>query len=188
MLSNHYPLAFGTEHAWIIAALVFLMGVTIRHFFNAMHARAGRPWWTWGATTAIFAVIVALSLAPAWQMPEPEDYTAVPERYAPVVASAEFEDVRNVVLGRCSMCHAAEPNWPGLAAPPGGVMLETDAQIAAQAREIYLQAGLSHAMPPANLTYMEEAERALIVRWFHGIGRQETAQAPQRAALAPPEG
>jgi uncharacterized membrane protein len=50
MLSNHYPLAFGTEYAWIIAALVFLMGVTIRHYFNTTHARGEAPWWTWGAT------------------------------------------------------------------------------------------------------------------------------------------
>jgi hypothetical protein len=39
MLSNHYPLAFATEWNWVIASLVFLMGVTIRHFFNSMHAR-----------------------------------------------------------------------------------------------------------------------------------------------------
>jgi uncharacterized membrane protein len=40
MLSNHYPLAFASEWNWLIAALVFLMGVTIRHFFNTMHSRA----------------------------------------------------------------------------------------------------------------------------------------------------
>jgi uncharacterized membrane protein len=43
MLSNHYPLAFATEFNWIIARLVFLMGVTIRHYFNTMHARQGQP-------------------------------------------------------------------------------------------------------------------------------------------------
>ena len=43
MLSNHYPLAFATQYNWVIAALVFLMGVTIRHFFNSMHARKWRP-------------------------------------------------------------------------------------------------------------------------------------------------
>src|SRR6056297_2996409 len=78
MLSNHYPLAFGTDHAWIIAALVFLMGVTIRHFFNSMHARQGRPWWTWGATAAIFAAIVALSMAPlfdTWEEAEARPLT-----------------------------------------------------------------------------------------------------------------
>ncbi|MBU1835902.1 MAG: urate hydroxylase PuuD, partial [Alphaproteobacteria bacterium] len=50
MLSNHYPLAFGTQYAWIIATLVFLLGVTIRHYFNSMHARKGQPTWTWAAT------------------------------------------------------------------------------------------------------------------------------------------
>ncbi|MYH58769.1 MAG: urate hydroxylase PuuD, partial [Boseongicola sp. SB0675_bin_26] len=34
MLSIHYPLAFATEYSWIIASLVFLTGVTIRHYFN----------------------------------------------------------------------------------------------------------------------------------------------------------
>ena len=182
MLSNHYPLAFGTEYAWIIAVLVFLMGVTIRHFFNTMHARQGRPYWTWGATAAIFAAIMVLSTAQSWQMPEVEELTEVPTPLAPVVAAAEFEEVRHIVLGRCSMCHAAEPGWPGMAVPPKGVMLETDAQIAAQARAIYLQSGVSHAMPPANISYMEPAERAQIVEWYRGLhssgpGRAITAAA-----------
>ena len=47
MLANHYPLAFAAQYNWLIAALVFLMGVTIRHFFNTMHARKGTLWWTW---------------------------------------------------------------------------------------------------------------------------------------------
>ncbi len=61
MLSNHYPLAFATEYNWIIASLVFLMGVTIRHYFNSMHAGKGQPHWTWGATAIIFIVIMWLS-------------------------------------------------------------------------------------------------------------------------------
>ncbi|HRL04514.1 MAG TPA: peptidylprolyl isomerase, partial [Gemmiger formicilis] len=35
--------------------------------------------------------------------------------------------------GRCAMCHAKEPGWEGIVTPPKGVMLETDAQIAAYA-------------------------------------------------------
>jgi uncharacterized membrane protein len=187
MLSNHYPLAFGTDFAWLIAALVFLMGVTIRHFFNAMHAGAGRPWWTWGATAAIFAAIMALSTAQSWRMPAAEELAAVPEPLAPVVASAGFGEVRGIVLGRCAMCHAAEPNWPGLAVPPKNVMLETDAQIAAQARQIYLQAGISHAMPPGNLTWMEPRERAAIAAWYRGL-HDGAAADTRRAGLAAPPG
>jgi uncharacterized membrane protein len=69
------------------------------------------------------------------------------------------------------MCHAAEPVWDGVRLTPKGVMLETDAQIAERAREVYLQAGRSHAMPPGNVSAMTEEERALIVAWFEEQGR-----------------
>ena len=62
MLSNHYPLAFASEWNWVIAALVFLMGVTIRHYFNTIHARAGNPIWTWPVTIIIFILIILLLL------------------------------------------------------------------------------------------------------------------------------
>jgi len=72
------------------------------------------------------------------------------------------------VLGRCSMCHAEEPGWDGIIVPPKRVVLETPAQVARQAKVIYLQSGITHAMPPANLSYMEPAERQAIVEWFEG--------------------
>lgn len=161
MLSNHYPLAFGTQHTWAIASLVFLMGVTIRHFFNTMHARKGMVWWTWGATTAIFLLIVWLSSA--GPRATPEDTADVGARFA---QAPGFEQVTDIVLGRCAMCHAAEPNWDGLYWAPKGVHLETPAQVAEHARAIYLQAGISHAMPPANLSYIADAERAAIAAWY----------------------
>jgi hypothetical protein len=68
------------------------------------------------------------------------------------------------------MCHASEVFWPGLTVAPKGVVLETDAQIAAHAREIYLQSGRSHAMPPGNVTGMDATERAAIVRWYESGG------------------
>lgn len=166
MLSNHYPLAFGGDYAWLIACLVFLMGITIRHWFNTSHARKGQPHWTWAATALIFLLIVLLSVPRAWRYDESAEAMAP---WAARYAEAEgFAEVRDVVLGRCSMCHAAEPGWEGLHWPPKGVMLETDAQIAAHAREIYLQAGASRAMPPGNLTFVTDEERALIRAWYQG--------------------
>jgi uncharacterized membrane protein len=171
MLSNHYPLAFGTEYNWIIASLVFLMGVTIRHYFNTTHARAGNPTWTWLATAVIFVLIVWLSTA---TRPEQEVEAAqLSAHETRFVEAAGFAEAQTAVLGRCSMCHASEVFWPGLTGAPKGVVLETDAQIAAHAREIYLQAGRSHAMPPGNVTGISQAERAAIVRWY------EAAVAPQ---------
>ncbi|MBT8410057.1 MAG: cysteine desulfurase, partial [Alphaproteobacteria bacterium] len=72
----------------------------------------------------------------------------------------------NVVLGRCSMCHAREPGYGNILWAPNGVLLETEGDVARHARQIFLQAGVSHAMPPGNVTWMEPSERAQIVRWY----------------------
>ena len=164
MLSNHYPLAFATAFNWIIAALVFLMGVTIRHWFNTTHARKGEPKWTWFVTFVLFAIIVWLSSVPKVLTGEQEvSLSPVSQKFAD---NAHFPAVKDMVSTRCSMCHAAEPVWEGILHPPKGVVLENDAQIAAHAREIYIQAGRSHAMPPGNLTDMTGDERRLLVAWF----------------------
>ncbi|MCJ8238469.1 urate hydroxylase PuuD [Peteryoungia algae] len=165
MLSNHYPLAFATEFNWIIAALVFLMGVTIRHWFNTTHARKGKPTWTWLVTVLIFIVIMWLSTVPKVLTGE-EDQAGLSTREQTFVANGHFEAVRDVVQGRCSMCHAVEPVWDGIARAPKNVKLETDGEIAAHAREIYLQAGRSHAMPPGNITDLSPEERQLLVAWY----------------------
>ncbi len=139
------------------------MGVTIRHYFNTMHAGHKAPNWTWAVTAIIFIVIMWLSSAPGSQPEELASLSPMEQKFA----SAEgFGGVADVVRGRCGMCHTAEPFWPGVHRAPKGVMFETDAEIAAHAREIYLQAGRSHAMPPGNVSEMEPAERKKIVEWY----------------------
>jgi uncharacterized membrane protein len=168
MLSNHYPLVFATEWNWVIASLVFLMGVTIRHYFNSRHAGTGSPNWTWAATAILFILCAWLSTAPMRTAPAEE---AVLQGAALRLAAAPgFDEVTGIVQGRCSMCHAAEPAWDGIHWPPKGIVLETSAQIAREAQRIYLQSGVSHAMPPGNLSYMEPQEREAIVRWFRAAG------------------
>ncbi|MCC4244464.1 urate hydroxylase PuuD [Stappia indica] len=173
MLSNHYPLAFATQYNWAIASLVFLMGVTIRHFFNSTHARKDAPWWTWFVTAALFLAVVWLStLRPGDEASETaQSYRRLPPQIARFVNDEHFEAARDTVLTRCSMCHAAEPLWEGMAAAPKGVRLESDAEIAEHAHEIYLQAGITHAMPPANVTYIEPDERAVLAAWYRSATR-----------------
>ncbi len=167
MLSNHNPLAFGTDYNWIIAALVFLMGVTIRHYFNTRHARKGSPNWTWAVTAILFILIAWLSTAPlrydTWEESDARPLTPTEQKFA----NAEgFEDVASVIPGRCSMCHAREPFYDGIRNAPKGLLLETEHDIARAATQIFLQAGVTHAMPPANVSYMEDDERRMIVKWY----------------------
>ncbi|MGI3166741.1 urate hydroxylase PuuD [Pseudooceanicola sp. 200-1SW] len=164
MLSNHYPLAFSTEYTWVIASLVFLMGVTIRHFFNTMHAKKGMPYWTWLLTALIFLLIMWLSTAPLFRSDVYEEEASA--QFSRFAQAEGYEDVHDIVMGRCSMCHAAEPYWDGILWAPKGVRLDTEADILRNARAIYLQAGLGHAMPPANVSFIEEEERQAIRDWY----------------------
>ena len=170
MLSNHYPLAFGTPYAWIIACLVFLMGVSIRHYFNSMHSRTGKPNWTWGLTLILFVLIAWLSSIRHFDG-DIESVKAIPlTSYEERFAQADgFEDAHKIVQGRCSMCHAREPVWEGIIWAPKGVLLETRADIAKNAHSIYLQAGISHAMPPGNITNISQKDRTSLVNWYRSV-------------------
>ena len=168
MLSNHYPLAFASRYNWVIASLVFLMGVTIRHWFNTRHARKGSPTWTWLATVLIFIVIAWLSTAPLFRA-ESEAALPLSPAQQKFADAADFAEVSDIVMGRCSMCHAAEPGYEGIHYAPKGVMLDRPDEIARWAPKIYLQAGVSHAMPPANVSFIEPEERAKIVAWYRRV-------------------
>ena len=169
MLSNHYPLSFGTQYAWIIASLIFLTGVTIRHYFNTMHKTGKGPHWTWAVTVLLMIIIAWLSTVrtgDTWQEAEARELTAYEQKFA---SAAGFDDAYNAVIGNCSMCHAREPVWGNMQWAPKGVYLETPSDVARHASEIYLQAGVSHAMPPPNAVQMDAEARATLVSWVREV-------------------
>lgn len=169
MLSNHYPLAFGTEYSWIIACLVFLTGVTIRHYFNTMHRTGKGPHWTWLVTVLLMILIAWLSTVRTVQTVEEAQARALTAQEQIYASAAGFEEAYFVVVGNCSMCHAREPSWTNILWAPKGVYLETQGDVARHASEIYIQAGLSHAMPPPNAIQMDQEARDLIVAWVREV-------------------
>lgn len=169
MLSNHYPLAFGTQYSWIIASLIFLTGVSIRHYFNTMHKTGKGPHWTWAVTVLLMIVIAWLSTfrpGGTWEDAEAREMTTYEQRFA---SAPRFEDAYHAVIGNCSMCHAREPSWGNLRWAPSGVYLETPQDVARHAAQIYLQAGVSHAMPPPNAIQMDQNARNMIVAWMREV-------------------
>lgn len=167
MLSNHYPLAFGTEYSWIIAALIFLTGVTIRHYFNTMHKTGTGPHWTWAVTVLLMIVIAWLSTVKTgetWEEAEARPLTPYEQQFA---SAAGFDEAYDTVVGNCSMCHAREPVWGNMQWAPKGVYLETKSDVARHAKQIYLQAGQTHAMPPPNAIQMDPQARRIIVAWVN---------------------
>ena len=165
MISNHYPLMYASQYNWLILALILVMGAVIRHFYNMRHQGKPSPWWTWAVTVFLGLLVIGLS-----SMRPPLSEEAKNELATPVT----FAAVEEIVLSRCSMCHAHEPLWEGMAVPPKGVVLETPKQIALQAHDINAQSVRTHAMPPSNITEMEPSERATLAAWIAAGAPVET--------------
>ncbi len=155
MISNHYPMAFGHEWSWAIVALVLAMGAIVRNWFNRYEAGASgvAVQWQWPLSGAIAAGLIALS---GWQ---PSGQAAVGERVTTAEAMA-------IVEARCTACHAAAPAHEGFDAPPGGVALETAADLRTHARTVLAQTVLTEAMPLGNATGMTGEERARLGAWI----------------------
>jgi uncharacterized membrane protein len=155
MISNHYPLLFATRFNWVIVAIVLALGPVIRHFFNERHAGRKSPWWVWGVAAVGMIAIGFLSAA------GPRDAKAGALSTAPTFASVE-----EIVMTRCSMCHAAEPVWEGIVTAPKGILLDSTEHIHRNLRLAARNAGWASAMPPGNVTEMTGEERAVIAAYM----------------------
>jgi uncharacterized membrane protein len=162
MLSNHYPLAYSSNLAWLVVALVIVTGAVVRHFFNEGHAGRGHPWWTWGVAAACMAAAVFVSVAG----PRPTDPAQGARTAADAHANPHFQAAVEVVQTRCAMCHAAEPVWAGIAVPPRGLRLDTPDEIARHAKQIHVHSVMTRAMPPNNITDMTLDERRVLATWL----------------------
>jgi uncharacterized membrane protein len=168
MLSSHYPLAWSSRYAVAIVGLVVLAGAVIRHFFNSRHADRGSPWWTWAAAAACLGAAAALSI-----LGKPGSATLADAAQRPLTHAAALptEEALLAIQSRCSMCHASEPVWDGIAIAPKGIRLDTSDEIARHADAIRIQSVLTHAMPPNNITEMTLEERRTVAVWLAGRER-----------------
>jgi len=149
MLAGHFSFVYGTGHAWLALVAFMLLGAWARLFFNLRHQ--GRTIWALPAV----AVGAAVGLA-FWLQPE-----SGPSSSAAPVA---FARVQAVVAQRCAPCHALHPTQSGFSSPPAGILLETPAQIAAEASRIKTLVA-AKLMPLGNVTKMTQSERDDVVAW-----------------------
>ncbi len=152
MISNHFSMTYSHEYNWAILVAISLAGALIRVWFVARHSGRASPVPLLAAVALLLVVAAAIA----------------PRSTAASAGRVDFDAVRAIVHGRCTTCHAATPEHPGFPAAPAGVVLETDAQIAAEALRIHQQTVVTRAMPIGNLTNITDEERRLIDRWYRG--------------------
>ncbi len=167
MMSNHYPLTYSTPYAYVIVALALIGGALIRVFFNQRHAGNGNWWWCWGVSLAcvVAAVAICATTSPAARAALGLPSLVTTAEAAPTVEANVPTPVQDIVMGRCSMCHMAEPVYEGIAIAPRGILLDTPEAIARNKPLILMQAVLTHAMPPNNVTEITPEDRAVLKAW-----------------------
>ena len=151
MLSGHFPSSYGHSYSWLVLVAMMVIGAWIRHFFNLRHA--GRTVWAIPVTAALAIAGVAVAIRPG----------GGGNRVA-VAGVVPFARVHAIVEQRCVPCHSAHPTRVSVA--PKGVVLDSSAQIAAQAALIEQVAVNTKTMPIGNATGMTQHERDLLGAWI----------------------
>ncbi|MGB0546870.1 MAG: urate hydroxylase PuuD [Paracoccaceae bacterium] len=163
MIGGHYPIIFATEYSWLILGLILIIGALIRHFFNTKHKGLPAPYWTWlvASLLAVCSVLLSYAGAPNNNVYEVSNLKMTKEEI--------HKTAVELVIERCSSCHAREPLWEGLAFAPKGIHLETEEEVLKMANEIYWQSAASWAMPPGNIIWLEDEERVLLSEWHASL-------------------
>ncbi|SEI46242.1 Uncharacterized membrane protein [Azotobacter beijerinckii] len=155
MISNHFPSTYGNPWNWAILAALSALSVLVRHYFNTRHASQR---FAWALPAAALGLLCLAFVSAPRQTPVPAAGSTPP--------AGQFARVAAVIEERCTVCHSARPTSPLFASAPGGVMLDSPAQIRALAPKIHAQAVASQLMPLGNLTGMTVEERELIGAWI----------------------
>ncbi len=167
MLSNHFPVLYGTPEPWAVLALLVVAGAGVKDFMNSR--------------TRTHPVVLAgtvLSLAGVGVMTAPKSFTVDPAlAEGPPIS---FATAQAIVQNRCVTCHAEKPTSPSFTAPPLGVMLDTPERLKAHAERVFVRSVQTHTMPLGNLTFMSEEERKLLGAW---VAQGADIHAPGPAAL-----
>ena len=156
MISNHYPVIYATKFSWIIISLIIIVGALIRHYFNIKHTGKKPPYWIWLPISIIILLSIYITELgkPKLLNDEKKSATIINQIPKNLISASE-----EIIISKCSMCHAKEPLWENLHIPPKMVILETKEDIIKHIDGIYSQVVASYAMPPGNVTFIESSER-----------------------------
>lgn len=153
MVSNHYPMLTNHPHAWLIVALILLIGGSFRHLLNRHEAGDSFKAYAWTAPVVAVGLLGAIILT----APQSKDYgdVAVSDEVALQIAAAH-----------CTACHSSSPSHEAFDEAPSGIKLETVEQLRRYMERIHAQAVASDSMPLGNETGMTQAERDQLGAWI----------------------
>ena len=165
MISNHYPLIYATKYSWMIISIILIIGALIRHFFNIKHTGAKPPYWVCVPIIILGSIIFYISDLGKPKLNNIKNTATLIE----LIPEKTMVSAQEIIVSKCSMCHAKEPLWENMKNAPKLVNLETPTDIINNIDNIYKQSVLSYAMPPGNISFLEDNERSLINQLYMSV-------------------
>jgi len=168
MISNHYPMTYQHDNAWLVLMAIGVVSAWIRHYFNLKHIGISRP------SILVTGSIGMMVIAGLVSMPVTSQIsTTVATKIAlpAIELNIQQQAVFDVIQTHCANCHAAQPTSEMFVVAPLGLMFDTWPQIEKRASVIYSQTVVTRDMPLMNKTGITEAERQVIGTWFEGLSK-----------------
>ena len=156
MISSHFPFTYGHKFNWLILALISIIGATVRHYFNLRNKKQHKVWILPLATLGMICLMIYVSFP---KILKNEQITSLDKQVS-------FQEINNIIMYRCGVCHASNPTFEGFEDPPLGIIFDTPEDIMKNINKIKAQTIDSDIMPPGNLTGMTENERNKIRSWI----------------------
>ena len=156
MVSNHSMFLYGHPLAWAVLIALMLNAAYLRHFFNLRHQGILRP-----SIIVISAVIFVLTAMVSDRLAGGVGFVEDDSE----VAVLTDQQMLVLVAEHCGNCHAMEPTFPGYAAAPGGIVLDSlGALDTYKARTVSsLKSGY---MPLGNMGGLTVEQRAAMLRYL----------------------
>ena len=156
MISSHFPFTYGHKYNWLILALISIIGVTVRYYFNLRNKKQYKVWILPLAALGMISLMIYVSFP---KIIKNEQRTSLDKQ-------VYFQEINNIIMYRCGVCHASNPTFEGFKDPPLGIIFDTPEDIMKNINKIKAQTIDSDIMPPGNLTGMTENERNKIRSWI----------------------
>jgi uncharacterized membrane protein len=151
MISNHFPVTFGSTFNWAVLAGLTLTSVAVRHFINLYEKGKYATWIIPFAVVALIALVLVTA---------PSKVTT--KNSTPV----SFSQIQPIILKRCTQCHSSNPTDDVQKIAPNGIAFDTPEQIEKQKDRIMIRVVQTRTMPQANKTGITNEERELIGNWI----------------------
>ncbi len=162
MISNHYPMLYESPYRWGFVVGALVVGGLVRHYANQRNA--GRPS---AAVDHLLVLAIGLGLG-LIALSTVRQQSEIALGGEPITRA----QVAPIIQQRCVACHSATPSDAFFKAPPKGIVLDSNEQIARLAPQILRVAVASRMMPLGNRTGMTDQERAIVGAWINGAHQE----------------